>query len=111
MACGTPIVASDVGGLKFTVIDKETGLLVPPCDEVAFADAISRILSDDIWVQKLRKNATRRVRDNFSWSGVAVQLSDLYRRLLASSFMPTTRIVSTSVPARRVTVPVANRAS
>jgi D-inositol-3-phosphate glycosyltransferase len=111
MACGTPIVASDVGGLKFTVIDRETGLLVPACDEVAFADAISRILSDDIWVQKLRKNATRRVRDNFSWSGVAVQLSDLYRRSLASSFMPSTRIVSTSVPARRVAVPVANRAS
>jgi D-inositol-3-phosphate glycosyltransferase len=87
MACGTPVVASAVGGLKFTVISEETGLLVPPQDVSEFARAIERILTDDIWARKIRKQAALRVQQNFSWTGVAIQLSDLYRRLLAQSLI------------------------
>lgn len=85
MACGTPVVASDIGGLKFTVIPEETGLLVPPQDVNGFADAIARILNDDLWADTLRHQASLRVQQNFSWTGVAARLSDLYRRLLAQS--------------------------
>jgi len=85
MACGTPVVASDVGGLKFTVIPEETGLLVPPQNVAGFADAIARILNDELWAGKLRRQASLRVQQNFSWTGVAARLSDLYRRLLAQS--------------------------
>jgi glycosyltransferase involved in cell wall biosynthesis len=85
MACGTPVIASDVGGLKFTVVPEETGLLVPPRDVDAFAHAIDRILGDELWAQKLRRQAPVRVQQNFSWSSVAAQLSHLYRRLLAQS--------------------------
>jgi D-inositol-3-phosphate glycosyltransferase len=88
MACGTPVVASEVGGLKFTVISGETGLLVPPHDVSKFAHAIGRILTDDIWARKIRKQASARVHQNFSWTGVAIQLSDLYRHLLAQSLSP-----------------------
>jgi D-inositol-3-phosphate glycosyltransferase len=87
MACGTPVVASAVGGLKFTVVSEETGLLVPPHDVSKFAHAIGRILSDDLWAHKIRKQASARVQQNFSWTGVAIQLSDLYRRLLAQSLL------------------------
>ncbi|MBE9226968.1 glycosyltransferase family 1 protein [Phormidium sp. LEGE 05292] len=87
MACGTPVVASNVGGLKFTVIPEETGLLVPPHDVAGFAAAIDRILTDDVWAKKIRKQASLRVRHNFSWAYVAGQLSDLYRCLLARSIM------------------------
>ncbi len=85
MACGTPVVASAVGGLKFSIVPEETGLLVPPQNVEAFADAIQRILSDELWAKKLKKQASERVQRNFSWSGVAAQLSDLYRRVLAQS--------------------------
>ncbi len=85
MACGTPVIASNVGGLKFTVISEETGLLVPPRDVTGFARAIERILTDDLWARKVRKQAATRVQQNFSWSGVAAQLSSLYRLLLAQS--------------------------
>ncbi|MDX2232616.1 MAG: glycosyltransferase family 1 protein [Leptolyngbyaceae cyanobacterium bins.349] len=85
MACGTPVVASAVGGLKFTVVPEETGLLVPPQDVDGFAMAIDRILSDELWARKLRRQAPIRVQQNFSWSSVAAQLSHLYRRLLAQS--------------------------
>ncbi|WP_228035101.1 glycosyltransferase family 4 protein [Oculatella sp. LEGE 06141] len=85
MACGTPVVASAVGGLKFTVVPEETGLLAPPQDVNAFANAINRILADELWARKLRRQASVRVQQNFSWMGVAAQLSDLYRYLLAQS--------------------------
>ena len=85
MACGTPVVASDVGGLKFTVITEETGLLVPAQDVDEFAGAIDRLLSNSVWTQNVRRNAALRVQQNFSWEGVAIQLSDLYRRSLAQS--------------------------
>ena len=45
MACGTPVVASEVGGLASTVIHGDSGLLVPPGDWRAFAQAISRLLA------------------------------------------------------------------
>jgi glycosyltransferase involved in cell wall biosynthesis len=87
MACGTPVVASDVGGLRFTVLPEETGLLVPAQDTDAFAAAIERILRDELWARKLRRQASANVNQHFSWAGVGIQLSDLYRRLLAQSIM------------------------
>jgi D-inositol-3-phosphate glycosyltransferase len=90
MACGTPVVASAVGGLKFTVIPEETGLLVPAQDVDGFAKAIGRIINDDtMWSQQIGDRASARVREHFSWSGVAAQLSDLYRRVLAQSLLST----------------------
>ena len=85
MASGTPVVASDVGGLQFTVVDEETGLLAPPKDVQAFASAIDRILSNPQWRNQLGKTARKRVEDKFSWPGVADQLSELYISLLEKS--------------------------
>lgn len=82
MASGTPVVASDVGGLQFTVVPEQTGLLAPPQDEVAFAAAIDRILSDRTYRNKLGQAARKRVETKFSWEGVASQLSQLYTDLL-----------------------------
>src|SRR5204863_673784 len=47
MACGTPVVASSVGGLRSTVIDGETGFLVPSGDARAFAQRINQLLDSD----------------------------------------------------------------
>ena len=82
MACGTPVVASDVGGLQFTVVPEQTGLLAPAKDEVAFATAIDRILSNPEWRNQLGQGARKRVEEKFSWDGVAHQLSELYTKLL-----------------------------
>jgi D-inositol-3-phosphate glycosyltransferase len=87
MACGVPVVASDVGGLRFTIIPEETGLLVEPKNVEAFANGIHRIFFDDLWVRKMRKQASANVNQRFSWTGVAIQLSELYRHVLARSIM------------------------
>ena len=78
MASRTPVIASNVGGLKFSVADYKTGLLVPPQDEVAFAKGIDSILADDQWRKELGENARQRVEAKFSWNGVARQLDRQY---------------------------------
>lgn len=82
MASGTPVVASDVGGLQFTVVPEVTGLLAPPQDVPAFTKAIDRILMDQQWRNELGQAARERVINKFSWDGVAAQLSELYTQLL-----------------------------
>lgn len=82
MACRTPVVASDVGGLKYTVVPRETGLLAPPKNEALFAGAIDRLLVDSVWRLQLGQAGRSRVETYFSWDGVASQLSQLYTQLL-----------------------------
>lgn len=87
MACGTPVIASNVGGLRFTVLPEETGLLVPPKDVNAFANAIERVLLDEVWAKKLRKQASANVNQRFTWNSAAIKLSHLYRYTLARTIM------------------------
>jgi glycosyltransferase involved in cell wall biosynthesis len=82
MASGTPVVASDVGGLQFTVVAEKTGLLVPPKDVAAFKVAIDRILLKPEWRDQLGVAARRHVTEKFSWDGVALQLDTIYNHLL-----------------------------
>ncbi|ADI65816.1 glycosyltransferase family 4 protein [Trichormus azollae] len=82
MASGTPVIASDVGGLQFTVVNENTGLLVPPQDVAAFSNAIDRILGNPQWRAQLGQSGNRRVMSKFSWDGVASQLDALYTQLL-----------------------------
>lgn len=60
MACGIPVVATAVGGLKETVQDGESGLLVPPGDVTALARALITLLTDEPLRQRLAQGARRR---------------------------------------------------
>ena len=82
MASGIPVVASKVGGLQFTVVPEVTGLLVPPKDEEAFAQAIDRILANPEWANQLGQTGRQRVEIAFSWDSVGATLSALYTKLL-----------------------------
>ncbi len=83
MACGTPVIASDVGGLKFTVLSEQTGLRVSPQDTAAFATAINRLLANKAWARNLGTCGSLQVNQQFSWTMIANQLSRLYQSLLA----------------------------
>jgi D-inositol-3-phosphate glycosyltransferase len=95
MANRTPVVASHVGGLQFTVIPEITGLLVTPKDEAGFTTAIDRILADPAWRDELGQAGRERVETAFSWHSVASRLSKLYTQLLLS-------------PSRKLRTPVAS---
>lgn len=60
MACGIPVVASAVGGLKEIVEDSETGMLVPPGDAAALAQALITLLTNEPLRLRLAQGALRR---------------------------------------------------
>jgi glycosyltransferase involved in cell wall biosynthesis len=82
MACGTPVIGSAVGGIRFTVVDGQTGYLVPPKDPAALADRLARVLSSPDHASELGLRAIHRVNDHFTWRQVARAVDDLYDRVL-----------------------------
>ncbi len=86
MASGTPVIASNVGGLQFTVMNEQTGLLFPPKDDAALAIAIDRIISNPAWRDELGRQGKERVNSYFSWDNVALQLDEIYQTHLQNMF-------------------------
>jgi D-inositol-3-phosphate glycosyltransferase len=77
MACGTPVVASKVGGLAFSVQDGETGFLVPNDDPQALASKIRLLLADPSLRQRLGQQAASWA-SRYSWGSIADQVLDVY---------------------------------
>jgi D-inositol-3-phosphate glycosyltransferase len=77
MACGTPVIASRVGGLTYTVRDGETGFLVPERDPEALADRLELVLGDETLRQRLAGCAVE-VASTYSWETVADRIEALY---------------------------------
>ena len=84
MACGTPVIGSAVGGIKFTVKDGHTGYLVPPKQPELLAKKIEQLLSDSALLNEMSDNAIRHVQENFTWKKIALQLHDCYQGIHAN---------------------------
>ena len=96
MACGTPVVASAVGGIKEVVVHERTGLLVPfepvggtdfePSDPAKFAGdlavAINGLLDDPERLRKMGLRSRERVEHFFSWTSIARWTTDFYWDLI-----------------------------
>ena len=82
MACGTPVIGSNVGGIKYTVVDGETGALIPPENPVALAAKIEELIGNPSYLSQLGQNALRRVNNYFTWLHVAEKLSTLYVKMM-----------------------------
>ena len=82
MACGVPVVASNVGGISEVVTDGETGALESPGDVDAMAARALDLLTDDRRYAKIREAAIRRGRE-FSAERIVPLYEDLYERVVA----------------------------
>lgn len=82
MACGLPVVGSNVGGIKFSVRDGETGYLVPPRTPSAVADRLIELHALPGLAASLAENARRRTEDLFTWSAVTESLASVYTGVL-----------------------------
>ncbi len=82
MACGTPVVASQVGGLAFLVQDGVTGFHVPDQDEEALCDRLTRLLGNSSLRSQMGQAAADYAR-KYSWHQIASQVIEVYERLLA----------------------------
>ncbi|WP_343673573.1 glycosyltransferase family 1 protein [Chitinophaga sp.] len=86
MACGTPVIGSEVGGIKYSVADGRTGLLVPPKDPVALAAAIVKLLRDDNMRREMGSNAIKRIHALFTWECVARKMKYLYQQVINEAY-------------------------
>jgi N-acetyl-alpha-D-glucosaminyl L-malate synthase BshA len=84
MACGVPVVASNVGGLPEVVIDGVTGFLHPPAEVEQMAESAIRILSDPALHARMADEGARLAVERFSSSRIVPQYETLYERALAS---------------------------
>ncbi|MFA4646420.1 glycosyltransferase family 4 protein [Pyrococcus kukulkanii] len=84
MASGVPVVATTVGGIPEVVRESESGILVPPGDEVALKRAIIKILSDKNLANKLGKAGRKAVEKEYSWKVVVEKIEKVYEEVLNS---------------------------
>jgi glycosyltransferase involved in cell wall biosynthesis len=81
MACGTPVIGANVGGIKYSVANAKTGYLVPPKDPASGAEKAAIILYNQGLADQMRRNALDRVNTMFTWKKVCDQLSLLYNKI------------------------------
>ena len=88
MACGTAVVASDVGGIPEVVVDGQTGTLVHYDEsdtasfEAGLAEAVNALVGDRSRAERFGTAGQRRAREDFSWATIAEQTHAMYSSLL-----------------------------
>lgn len=78
MACGTPVIGSAVGGIKYSVADGVTGFLVPPHDPAALAARLAFLQANPTLSRAMGRAGIHRARSMFTWERVADDLARLY---------------------------------
>ncbi len=81
-----PVIASRVGGIPDIIEDGVSGLLVPPADPQALADAIERVAGDPAFARRLAEAGRDRLRTRFSWDVITAKWDAVYR--VASAALP-----------------------
>jgi D-inositol-3-phosphate glycosyltransferase len=81
MACGTPVIASEVGGLAYLVRDGETGFTIPAEEPDMLCDKLSWLLNDPELHAKMSAQAAEYAQD-YAWEKIANQIVDVYDGLL-----------------------------
>ncbi|MBM4424261.1 MAG: glycosyltransferase family 1 protein [Chloroflexi bacterium] len=81
MACGTPVIASEVGGLAFLVRDGETGFTVPDRDPEALCDKLQMLIGDHALRAKLGAQAAEYAR-GYAWTLIADRIVEVYESLV-----------------------------
>jgi D-inositol-3-phosphate glycosyltransferase len=81
MACGTPVIASQVGGLAYLVKDGETGFHVPDQDPDALCEKLLVVLDDPQQRRTMGLHAAVYARD-YAWANIATQILEVYENLV-----------------------------
>lgn len=88
MACATPVIGSDVGGIRTTVLDGQTGFLVPPKAPEVLAGRLAQLRDNRCLGHRLGLAGAQRANRHFTWSASADQLCAVYARVLSPQRTP-----------------------
>jgi D-inositol-3-phosphate glycosyltransferase len=87
MACGTPVVASQVGGLAFLVQDGVTGYVVPDGDPDILGDRLTRLISDPDLREKMCEQSAEHAQ-GYAWERITEQMLGVYEDVLQPDRLP-----------------------
>ncbi len=82
MASGVPVVTTTVGGIPEVVGESGSGVLVPPGDELALVEAVSKLLSDKELARNLGEAGRKAVERRYSWKVIASEIEKVYEEVL-----------------------------
>jgi glycosyltransferase involved in cell wall biosynthesis len=91
MACGTPVIGSNVGGIKYSVLDGKTGFLVPPNNPAELASKVEELMSNPALHLQMKKASIQRVKENFTWQKVATLVAELYKQIQVPAMVSKSR--------------------
>jgi glycosyltransferase involved in cell wall biosynthesis len=82
LACGTPVVGTDVGDTREMVIDRKTGFLVMPGNAEAIASRVIELLENRALRRTMGEEGRRHIEENFSYDVIVKKICDVYRSLV-----------------------------
>lgn len=84
LACGTPIVSTDIVGVAEDVKENNAGIIVPPRNPDALADAIIYLLENKDLARKMGENGRRLVEEKYTWKRIAEMTEKIYEEVIES---------------------------
>lgn len=81
MACGTPVIGTNVGGITDIIKDEYNGLLIAEKSSDEIAKKAVKILTDKAYAEQLKQNALKTVSSKYSWSRIADEFGQIYAQL------------------------------
>ncbi len=81
-ACGSPVIASDIGGLKNVVQDGVTGLLVETKNEIDLAIAMDVLSANTLLTERLSRQAVKIAQKDFDWDSISSRVNSLYEVII-----------------------------
>ena len=84
MACGTPVVASKLGGIRTVIQSGANGLLIDPSSAEEFAGAMIKLLQDHEDAERMGNSGRETIVEQYSWEAIAQRFLDFYHRFIPS---------------------------
>ncbi len=85
MASGTPVIASNAGGMPEVVVEGETGFMVEPGNVAELRERLEQLLQDDKLLARMSENARHHVAENFTWDRCAERCLTSYEELIGAA--------------------------
>lgn len=92
MACGVPVIGTNVGGIKYSVEHDKTGFLVPVHEPEILSRRMQEVLENPIVARDLGLRAVKRVNRLFTWEIVASEVADLYEKINITTVSLTNKV-------------------